>query len=268
MIIKRLTFLFFLICFSAHDFANTTETTFDNLSEVSNKNQFITTKLIKLYDKKRNRLIPINLYINTKTQGKANAGILKMPVVIINHGYTVKNTEYSFLANALAAQGYFVVSIQHDLKTDTTFPKTGNLYEQRKPLWDRGVANILFVIKSLPNIAPNLNLTKVTLIGHSNGGDMVMLFTKEHPDLVKQAISLDSLRMPFPRSGKIPILSLRANDTQADPGVLPPEKTDKKFNITIITLKDAKHIDLCDRGSESIRKEINKFVLNFLRKTA
>lgn len=93
------------------------------------------------------------MYINTKTVEKANAGILKMPVVIINHGYTVKNTEYSFLANALAAQGYFVVSIQHDLKADTNFPKTGTLYEQRKPLWDRGVVNILFVIKSLPNIA-------------------------------------------------------------------------------------------------------------------
>jgi predicted dienelactone hydrolase len=107
MIIKRLTILFFLICFSAHDFANTTETTFGNLSETSNKNQFITTKVIKLYDKTRNRLIPIILYINTKAEGKANAGIIKMPVVIINHGYTVKNTEYSFLANALAAQGYF-----------------------------------------------------------------------------------------------------------------------------------------------------------------
>lgn len=260
MIIKRLTTLFFLICFSAHDFANT--------SEMSNKNQFITTKVIKLYDKTRNRPIPIILYINTKTEGKADSGIIKMPVVIINHGYTVKNTEYSFLAKALAAQGYFVVSIQHDLKTDTTFQKTGNLYEQRKPLWDRGVANILFVIKSLPKIALNLNLTKVTLIGHSNGGDMVMLFTKEHPNLVKQAISLDSLRMPFPRLGKTPKLSLRANDTQADLGVLPPEKTDKELNITIITLKNAKHIDLCDRGSGSIRKEINRYVLDFLRTTA
>lgn len=264
MIIKHLSILFFLICFSAHDFANTTKTTFGNLSETSNTNQFITTKVIKLYDQTRNRVIPIILYSNTKTEGKANSGIIKMPVVIINHGYTVKNTEYSFLANALAAQGYFVVSIQHDLKTDTTFPKIDNIYEQRKPLWDRGVTNILFVIKSLPNVALNLNLTKVTLIGHSNGGDMVMLFTKEHPNLVKQAISLDSLRMPFPRSGKTPILSLRANDTQADLGVLPPEKTDKELNITIITLKNAKHIDLCDRGSNSIRKEINRFVLDFL----
>ena len=268
MIIKRLIILFFLIYLSAQSFANITEATSNKHSGATNKNQFITTKEIKLYDKTRNRLIPINLYLNRKAQGKANSGVIKMPVVIINHGYTVKNTEYSFLANALAAQGYFVVSIQHDLKTDTAFPKTGNLYEQRKPLWDRGVANILFVIKSLPKISPNLNLTKVTLIGHSNGGDMVMLFSREHPNLVKQAISLDSLRMPFPRTGRIPILSLRANDTQADEGVLPPEKNDKELNISIIILKDAKHIDLCDRGSTSIREEINKFILNFLRTTA
>ncbi|MBA2650732.1 MAG: hypothetical protein H0U73_00470 [Tatlockia sp.] len=82
----------------------------------------------------------------------------------------------------------------------------------------------------------------------------------EHPELVKQAISLDSLRMYFPRSGKVPILSLRANDTEADPGVLPPKKVNKKAKITIISLKEAKHIDLCDRGSENIRKEFNEII--------
>ena len=221
----------------------------------------ITTKVMKLYDTSRNRMIPIEYYVSTKLQGKG----YKLPVIIINHGYTVKNTEYSFLAMALAAQGYFVVSIQHDLKTDPMVPQTGNLYERRKPSWDRGVANILFVIKSLSKVAPHLNLTKVTLIGHSNGGDMVMLFTHEYPQLVRQAISLDSLRMPFPRSGKIPILSLRANDTKADPGVLPPLKDDKKLNITLIYLKDAKHIDLCDRGSDGIRKEVNQVILKFVQ---
>lgn len=43
MIIKRLAILFFLICFSTHDFANITEKTFDHLSEASNKNQFVIT---------------------------------------------------------------------------------------------------------------------------------------------------------------------------------------------------------------------------------
>lgn len=46
------------------------------------------------------------------------ADMIELPVAILNHGNTVKLTEYSFLANALAARGYMVVSIQHDLETD------------------------------------------------------------------------------------------------------------------------------------------------------
>jgi dihydrofolate reductase len=48
-------------------------------------------------------------------------------------------------------------------------------------------------------------LSKVTLIGHSNGGDIAMLFARNHPQFVKKIISLDSLRMPFPRTGLTPI---------------------------------------------------------------
>ena len=39
---------------------------------------------------------------------KADAGYWKLPVAIISHGNTVKNTEYSFLANVFAARGYLV----------------------------------------------------------------------------------------------------------------------------------------------------------------
>ena len=55
-----------------------------------------------------------------------------LPVVIINHGYGAKNTEYSFIANVLADKGYFVISIQHDLESDAPLPRTGNLFERRK----------------------------------------------------------------------------------------------------------------------------------------
>ena len=37
---------------------------------------------------------------------KANAGFWKLPVAIISNGNTVKNTEYSFLANVFAARGH------------------------------------------------------------------------------------------------------------------------------------------------------------------
>ena len=49
---------------------------------------------------------------------QANAGMITLPVAILNHGNTVKFTEYSFLANVFAARGYIAISIQHDLPTD------------------------------------------------------------------------------------------------------------------------------------------------------
>ena len=49
---------------------------------------------------------------------KPDNGFNKFPIAIISNGNTVKNTEYSFLANVLAAQGYLVASIQQDLPTD------------------------------------------------------------------------------------------------------------------------------------------------------
>jgi hypothetical protein len=174
------------------------------------------------------------------------------------HGYSVKNTEYAFIANALAARGYFVVSIQQDLKSDPALPKTGNLFQRRKPLWERGVQNILFTIAELKKTNPNLDLNKVILIGHSNGGDISMMFTKAHPELVEKVISLDSLRYPFPIRTHTPILSLRANDTQADDGVLP------KSGATIIPLEAAKHIELCDRGPSEVKQQIIDFVSKFM----
>lgn len=248
----------FLFCYQAFSYPNEIGVTFDS-------SPVITTNHINLYDKNRKRLIPVNTYVSNESQGKAKAGILKLPVVILNHGYTVLNTEYSFLANALAANGYFVVSIQHDLKSDPPSAQTGNVFDRRKPLWERGSANILYVIKELNHINAHLNLSKVTLIGHSNGGDIAMLFASNHPQLVEKIISLDSLRMPFPRTGQIPILSLRGNDTKADEGVLPPEALLKQLAITIILLPEAKHIDLCDRGSSLIKQQINDLILKFLR---
>lgn len=60
-----------------------------------------------------------------------------------------------------------------------------------------------------------------------------MLFTTIHPELVEKVISLDSLRMPFPIKNYVPILSLRANDTKADKGVIP------ESGAIIIELKNA-----------------------------
>jgi predicted dienelactone hydrolase len=61
-------------------------------------------KTLVMFDKARGRNVPVVIYHGETTN---------KPAAIINHGYQIKNTEYSFIAQALAAHGYFVVSIQH-----------------------------------------------------------------------------------------------------------------------------------------------------------
>lgn len=209
-------------------------------------------KTVDLFDANRNRNLPVVIY-----QDKEN---FKLPVVIISHGYGVKNTEYSFIGQGLAAHGYFVASIQHDLKTDKPLPKNGHLFEKRKPLWERGVQNILFTIGELKKVEPKLDLNKVILIGHSNGGDISMLFATLHPDMVSKIISLDSRRYPFPRNPDIEVLRFGASDDEPDEGVVP------NSSVKIIYVKNAKHLDLCDRGSEHIKNEIQKAIIQFLNK--
>jgi peptidoglycan/xylan/chitin deacetylase (PgdA/CDA1 family)/dienelactone hydrolase len=222
-------------------------------------NPFIKTKSFEFFDKTRNRKIPIETYVSSVSADKAKAGIIKLPVVIINHGYTVANTEYSFIANNLAEQGYFVASIQHDLKSDPELSKEGDLFKKRMPLWKRGVENILFLMSELKKTNHNLSMDKIILIGHSNGGDISILFASMYPELLSKVVSLDSLRMPFPTDSSVPILSLRANDTEADKGVLP------KSGAKIVVLKDTKHIDMSDHGLDEVKAEIMENINNFLK---
>src|SRR6201985_571318 len=73
---------------------------------------------LNLFDAARQRPVAVDLAVRRDYERKANEGYWKLPVAIISNGNTVKNTEYSFLANVLAARGYLVASIQQDLATD------------------------------------------------------------------------------------------------------------------------------------------------------
>src|ERR1700749_1045477 len=106
---------------------------------------------LTFYDAERdNRPVAVDVAIRRDKEMQADAGMLKLPVAIINHGNTVKFTEYSFLTNVMAARGYLVVSIQHDLPTDTPMvTKVGGLYAGRLPQIERGVANIKFAVPQM-----------------------------------------------------------------------------------------------------------------------
>src|SRR5690606_17630538 len=106
---------------------------------------------------------------------------------------------YSYITSYLASQGYFVVSIQHELPGDSLLPLDGIPQVVRRPNWERGVENIHFVINYLKKSYPQLNFQEITLGGHSNGGDMVALFPERYPKEVHRIFTLDNRRMALPK---------------------------------------------------------------------
>ena len=171
-----------------------------------------------------NRPVAVFIAVRRDKEMQANAGMITLPVAVLNHGNTVKNSEYSFLANVFAMRGYMSLSPQHDLPTDPPMvTKPGELYVGRLPQIQRGVANIHFAIHEMKKVQPNADYKRVTMVGHSMGGDITMYFAEQYPDEIKKVVTLDNLRVPFLTEGKFKILSFRSKDTnfKADPGVVP-----------------------------------------------
>ena len=223
------------------------------------------------FDAKRQRPVTVDLSVRRDYEMKADAGYWKLPVAIISHGNTVKHTEYFFLANVFAARGYLVASVQHDLPTDAPLmTKEGSLYVGRLAVYERGQENILFAINELKKIQPNADYDHLTMVGHSNGGDISMFFAQQHAELVRRVVTLDNLRVPFVTDGRaLKILSFRSHDPQfkADPGVLPSDTRAKEAGIDIVRT-DAQHTDMSDRGPDSVKENIQNSIDKFLNDSA
>ncbi len=225
---------------------------------------------ITFYDAERdNRPVAVNIAVRRDREMQAEAGMSKLPVAVLNHGNTVKFTEYSFLTNVLAARGYLVVSIQHDLPTDAPMvTKEGELYVGRLKQIERGVANIKFAVAQMEKVQPNADYDHLTVIGHSMGGDITMYFAKQYPERVRKVVTLDNLRVPFVTSGKFKILSFRSHDPvfKTDPGVLPTSDECAKDGITIVNT-NFQHNDMRDTGSEEAKASIQNMLDKFLADT-
>jgi len=222
---------------------------------------------LMFYDPARgNRPVEIDLAVRWDKELEANAGVIKLPVAILNHGNTAKFTEYSFLANVFAARGYMVVSIQHDLATDAPLvTKVGELYVGRLPQYHRGIANIRFAIDELKKVQPNADYDNLTMVGHSNGGDISMYFAKLYPDQIKKIVTLDNLRVPFLTDGRFKILSFRSRDPvfKADPGVVPDDEICEKAGITVVRTL-FQHNDMRDTGPDEAKASIQGTLDKFL----
>jgi hypothetical protein len=213
-----------------------------------------------------NRPVAVDIAVRRDKELQANAGMITLPVAILNHGNTVKFTEYSFLANIFAARGYLAVSIQHDLPTDAPLvTKVGEIYVGRLPQYQRGIANIRFAVDEMKKIEPNADYDRLTMVGHSNGGDISMYFAKMYPDEIKKVVTLDNLRVPFMTDGRFKILSFRSKDPvfKPDPGVVPNEEVCEKSGITVVQT-GYQHTDMSDRGPDDAKNSIQGMLDKFL----
>jgi len=215
---------------------------------------------------REDRNVTVEIAVRRDREMQAMAEMIDLPVAILSHGNTVKHTEYSFLTNVFAARGYLVISIQHDLATDDPMvTKAGEEYVGRRMQYNRGAFNIMFAIEEVKKQFPNADYRHLTLIGHSNGGDISMFFAKQHPDLVKKVVTLDNLRVPFITDGTIKILSFRSRDPhfKADPGVVPDDETCARAGIKVVKT-EFQHNELSDRGSDRVKSSIQASVQQFL----
>jgi pimeloyl-ACP methyl ester carboxylesterase len=143
--------------------------------------------------------------------------------------------------------------------------RIGLPYVGRQEVYERGEANILFVLGQLKELQPNADYGRLTLVGHSNGGDISMFCARRHPELVSKVITLDNLRVPFVLSDKLKILSFRSKDPnfKTDPGVLPTAEQAKADGINIVNTK-FQHTDMSDRGPDAVKERIQATLDHFL----
>jgi len=213
-----------------------------------------------------NRPVEVDIAVRRDKEMQANAGMIKLPVAVINHGNTVKFTEYSFISNVFAMRGYLAISIQHDLPTDPPMvTKVGELYVGRQPQYIRGVANIKFAVEEMQKVQPNADYDHLTVVGHSAGADISMYFAKLYPDHVKKVVTLDNLRVPFVTGGRFKILSFRSKDPvfKTDPGVIPPEEVREKAGIEVVQT-GFRHNDMRDTGPDETKASIQGMLEKFL----
>jgi predicted esterase len=223
---------------------------------------------LSLYDEARQRPVSVDIAVRRDYEMKAENGFSKLPIAFISNGNTVKNTEYSFIADVLAARGYLVASIQQDLASDPPLmTKIGMPYVGRRAVYMRCESNILFVLGELQKRLPNAEYDHLTMVGHSNGGDVSMYFAHQHPELVSKVITLDNLRVPFVTDDGMKILSFRSKDPHftTDPGVLPSGA--KRGGIDIVNT-GALHNELSDRGPDLVKEKIQMTLDKFLRDAA
>ncbi len=220
------------------------------------------TASMVLLDRHRDRPVPVELHFPA-LQRPCTAPS-RCPVAFISPGLGQYHTDYRFVADALAAAGHLVVAIQHDLPSDPVMHTDGDPFTQRRPAWRRGADNLRFVRDALSSALDGYDWNALTLVGHAHGGDLSAFALHESPALAATLITLDHRHFPLPPHARLRVLSIRAADPPAGPGVL-PLPGEHRASTCILTLEGARHDDMTDRGPPALKAGIRAAMLQFLR---
>ncbi|MBB1278517.1 alpha/beta hydrolase [Pseudoalteromonas sp. SR43-3] len=213
-------------------------------------------------DESRNRTIPINITLPSNN-AKCTAQV-KCPVAFINAGYGISHNGYTFASNAFNQRGYLTIAVAHELKSDPYLNREQPYLTTRMENWHRGVVTLKFLVNELSSKYPAYDFTKLTLFGHSNGGDISALYGSIYPNEVSTIITLDHRRMLIPRNKNIHVLTLRGSDYPADANVLLNDSELNKFPVTQIMIEKSRHNDMYDGGPKWLVDRMSKEVEGFL----
>ena len=214
----------------------------------------------QLFDSARQRKIPIQISLPVASNSCSVKNRCK--VAFLSPGYGLTPDDYKFLVSNLNALGFLTVSIQSVLPDDPQPKTTGNMIADRTPMWQLGVDNLKYVKRALKPLYPQYDWENLTLVGHSNGGDISAFALAKAPSFANTIITLDNRRYPLPRNSSIRVLSLRGGDFPADPGVLPNEPQ-LNGHTCIFKIENSKHNDMNDSGPKWLKDSITKAITNF-----
>lgn len=218
-----------------------------------------------IIDVQRNRTIPVALSFPASSAGCTVDA--KCAVVFLSAGYGVPHSDYQFLSTLFTELGYLVVAIGHELPTDPPLSTSGNLFETRAENWIRGADTLKEVRQQLQARYSQYNFEHLTLVGHSNGGDISAWLAREAPSYLSRIITLDHRRVPLPKTQQIKVLSIRASDFAADDGVLPTSEEQTRFGSCVVTIANARHNDMSDAGPAWLKADIEQIIRSWLKGT-
>lgn len=222
----------------------------------------IRREVLVLHDASRNRDVPVELAISRRAELRKIFGF-KPQVAIVNHGNTVPYSQYRFLGDVLAAQGYLVASIQHDMPGDPPLSMKGYPYLGRLPSYEKAEKNIIFAIGEIRKRYPKPDFSRVTMLGHSQGGDITVFFANNHPEIVSRVVTLDNIRVPLLMSAKAKVLSVRSGNFKPDSGVVPTDDVCEDEGIQVVNT-EFQHDHFTDHGPDAVKSKVRDVLARFL----